>query len=75
MLIVRRSESLTHSSVSEEPFFFIEMTLPNGINVTMEIKHYILVLIKHLPSLFLSWVNGLNSVLSSSFNRLRSRRD
>lgn len=64
-----------HSSVSEGPFFFIEMTLPNGINVTMEIKHYILAVIKHLSSLFLSRVNGLNSVSSSSFHRLRSRRD
>lgn len=52
---------------------FVEMSLPNGLNVTMEIKCYLLTLIKHLPSFFLSRVNGQNRVASHNFQRLKSR--
>lgn len=75
VLLVRWNESFLRSSVSEGAFVFVKMSLPNVLNVTMEIKCYLLTLIKHLPSFLLSWVNGQNRVSSCNFQRLRSRED
>lgn len=75
ILLVRWNASFLHSSVSEGAFVFVKMSLPNVLNVTMEIKCYLLTLIKHLPSFLLSWVNGQNRVSSWNFQRLRNRED
>lgn len=72
---VRWNASFLHSSVPEGAFVFVKMSLPNVLNVTMEIKGYLLTLIKHLPSYLLSWVNGQKRVSSCNFQRLRSRED